>query len=124
MILKQNCNTKEAKFDTHLRKFEHAKALDEATRPFYRNRPEVPVAVLAELQRRHALKPALAGRDEKQLARVISFICRYLGDARFAELLIEVASEILGNLSFLFLFRGFESGLSLYSLNILNQNFI
>jgi len=95
VVIEQYPARKEAKYDQHLRKFEHARALEEVTRPFYRNRPEVTHAVLLELKRRRALRPALAGREQKELSRIVAFVCRHLGDARFSEMLVEVADELL-----------------------------
>lgn len=44
--------------------------------PVRSNPPEVTVAVMQELNRRGTLKNALAGRDEKQLSVLLSFLIR------------------------------------------------
>ncbi len=95
---------KEARHDSHLRRFEHSRALDAALRPFVQKRsPETTHAVLGELRRRGALRAALAGRDERGLAPILNFVGRHVGDPRFSELAIEVAGEILGQGSFFYI---------------------
>lgn len=39
--------------------------------------PEVTVAVMQELHRRGTLRSALAGRDEKQVNLLLTFVARY-----------------------------------------------
>ncbi|RXM93834.1 U3 small nucleolar RNA-associated protein 15-like [Acipenser ruthenus] len=57
--------------------------------------PEVTVAVMQELNRRGTLKSALAGRDEKNLTMLLSFLIRHIVDPRFAPVLVNVADMIL-----------------------------
>ncbi|RVE67937.1 hypothetical protein OJAV_G00086770 [Oryzias javanicus] len=58
-------------------------------------KPEITVAVIKELDRRGTLKNALAGRDEQELSRLLSFLIGNLVDARFAPVLITPAEMIL-----------------------------
>ncbi|XP_020645944.3 U3 small nucleolar RNA-associated protein 15 homolog [Pogona vitticeps] len=84
------------KYDKLLRSFEVSKALDAVLQaPVRKNPPEVAVAVMQELNRRGTLKNALAGRDEKQLSVLLSFLIRHVTDARFAPVLINVAEIII-----------------------------
>ncbi|XP_026549263.1 U3 small nucleolar RNA-associated protein 15 homolog, partial [Notechis scutatus] len=63
------------KYDKFLRTFQVSKALDAVLQgPEKKNPPEVTVAVMQELNRRGTLKNALAGRDEKQLSVLLSFL--------------------------------------------------
>ncbi|XP_077203537.1 U3 small nucleolar RNA-associated protein 15 homolog [Paroedura picta] len=84
------------KYDKLLRSFQVSKALDAVLQgPARSNPPEVTVAVMQELNRRGTLKNALAGRDEKQLSVLLSFLIRHVTDARFAPVLIHVAEMII-----------------------------
>lgn len=40
--------------------------------------PEVTVSIIKELNRRGVLANALAGRDEKEITRVLNFLIRYV----------------------------------------------
>lgn len=87
----------EAAYDQHLRKFEHARALDAVLKPYVQNhKPERTYSVIKELRRRGALRTALAGRDEKSLSSVLKFVQRYIADQRYADIVIEVADIVLG----------------------------
>uniref|UniRef100_A0A8D0BFP5 U3 small nucleolar RNA-associated protein 15 homolog n=1 Tax=Salvator merianae TaxID=96440 RepID=A0A8D0BFP5_SALMN len=84
------------KYDKLLRSFQVSKALDAVLEgPVRKNPPEVTVAVMQELKRRGTLRNALAGRDEKQLSILLSFLIRYVTDSRFAPVLIDVAENII-----------------------------
>uniref|UniRef100_A0A2D4L154 U3 small nucleolar RNA-associated protein 15 homolog n=2 Tax=Micrurus TaxID=8634 RepID=A0A2D4L154_9SAUR len=84
------------KYDKFLRTFQVSKALDAVLQgPKKKNPPEVTVAVMQELNRRGVLKNALAGRDEKQLNVLLSFLIRNVTDARYAPVLINVAELII-----------------------------
>uniref|UniRef100_T1E5L8 U3 small nucleolar RNA-associated protein 15 homolog n=1 Tax=Crotalus horridus TaxID=35024 RepID=T1E5L8_CROHD len=84
------------KYDKFLRTFQVSKALDAVLQgPEKKNPPEVTVAVMQELNRRGTLKNALAGRDEKQLSVLLSFLIRNVTDARYAPVLINVAEMII-----------------------------
>ncbi|KAG8130979.1 hypothetical protein E2320_017576 [Naja naja] len=84
------------KYDKFLRTFQVSKALDAVLQgPKKNNPPEVTVAVMQELNRRGTLKNALAGRDEKQLSVLLSFLIRNVTDARYAPVLINVAELII-----------------------------
>ena len=94
---------KESKHDQHLRRFEHSRALDCVLRPFFARRyPDVVVAVMAELRRRGALRPALAGRDpaaSKEVAAAVNFVGRHIGEPRHADTLVHVAETLLGEVT-------------------------
>ena len=64
-------------------------------------------SVMKELKRRNALKSAMAGRNEKSLSNLMTFLNRYLNDSRFSEFLIGVANDLLGELHFSF-FKMFQ----------------
>lgn len=85
-----------AKYDKQLKKFNVSKALDTALEAFLRTRkPEITVAVIKELDRRGKLRNALAGRDEQELSRLLSFLVGHLVDHRFAPVLVTAADMIL-----------------------------
>ncbi|XP_008283140.1 U3 small nucleolar RNA-associated protein 15 homolog [Stegastes partitus] len=85
-----------AKYDRQLKKFNVSKALDAALEKWIiLKKPEVPVAVIKELDRRGTLKNALAGRDEKQLSRLLNFLIGNLVDSRFTPVLVTPAEMIL-----------------------------
>uniref|UniRef100_A0A8C9RVF8 U3 small nucleolar RNA-associated protein 15 homolog n=1 Tax=Scleropages formosus TaxID=113540 RepID=A0A8C9RVF8_SCLFO len=66
-------------YDKELKRFQVSKALDSVLKPHVRLKtPEVTVAVIQELNRRGTLKNALAGRDEKGLSILLSFLIRHL----------------------------------------------
>ncbi|XP_053147248.1 U3 small nucleolar RNA-associated protein 15 homolog [Hemicordylus capensis] len=84
------------KYDKLLKSFQVSKALDAAFQaPRKWKSPEVTVAVMHELSRRGTLKNALAGRDEKQLSLLLTFLIRHVTDTRFAPVLINVAEVII-----------------------------
>uniref|UniRef100_A0A8C5NU32 U3 small nucleolar RNA-associated protein 15 homolog n=1 Tax=Jaculus jaculus TaxID=51337 RepID=A0A8C5NU32_JACJA len=57
--------------------------------------PEVTVSIIKELNRRGVLANALAGRDEKEITRVLNFLIRNLSQPRFAPVLINAAEIII-----------------------------
>ncbi|XP_036383295.1 U3 small nucleolar RNA-associated protein 15 homolog [Megalops cyprinoides] len=84
------------KYDKQLKGFQVSKALDTVLEPWIRMKtPEVTVAVMQELNRRGTLKNALAGRDEKGLSVLLSFLISNVVDPRFAPVLVNVAEMIL-----------------------------
>lgn len=88
------------KYDRLLKSFEVSKALDVVLQQEIRVRtPEVTVGVMQELNRRGTLKNALAGRNEKQLSLLLSFLLRNIVDSRFSPVLISVA-EIISDIYF------------------------
>ncbi|KAM9330133.1 U3 small nucleolar RNA-associated protein 15 homolog [Gastrophryne carolinensis] len=83
-------------YDKLLRGFQVSAALDAVLEPTIRNgSPEVTVAVMQEINRRGTLKNALAGRDEKQLHSILTFLLNHLVEPRFAPILINVAEQVL-----------------------------
>eukprot|EP00066_Takifugu_rubripes_P008766 XP_003975203.1 PREDICTED: U3 small nucleolar RNA-associated protein 15 homolog [Takifugu rubripes] len=84
-----------AKYDKQLRKFNVSQALDTALETWFRHKkPEIPVAVIKELDRRGTLKNALAGRDEQGLSRLLNFLIGNLTDTRFTPVLVTAAEMI------------------------------
>lgn len=84
------------KHDQLLKSFQVSKALDVVLKvPERVTPPEVTVAVMQELNRRGTLENALAGRDERQLSRLLSFLIRHVTDSRFAPVLINVAELVI-----------------------------
>ncbi|XP_075035928.1 U3 small nucleolar RNA-associated protein 15 homolog [Mixophyes fleayi] len=84
------------KYDRLLRGFQVSAALDMVLETRTRNStPEVTVAVMNEINRRGTLKNALAGRDEKQLSSILTFLIKYVVEPRFAPILINVAEKVL-----------------------------
>jgi len=83
------------RYDTYLRKFRYSKALDEVLSDYYYNQhPAATVAVLQELIRRDGLKTALAGRQGRQLIRVLRFLVKHLRRQRFMRVLLIVAHTL------------------------------
>ncbi|KAL4617545.1 hypothetical protein GN956_G21502 [Arapaima gigas] len=83
-------------YDKQLKSFQVSKALDSVLKPHVRLKmPEVTVAVIQELNRRGTLRNALAGRDEKGLSILLSFLIRNIVDSRFAPILVTVAEMVL-----------------------------
>ncbi|XP_066567770.1 U3 small nucleolar RNA-associated protein 15 homolog [Amia ocellicauda] len=84
------------KYDKQLKSFQVSKALDTVLETRIRVKsPEVTVAVMQELNRRGTLRNALAGREEKSLSLLLSFLIRHVVDPRFAPVLVNVAEIIL-----------------------------
>ncbi|NXL67888.1 UTP15 protein, partial [Chordeiles acutipennis] len=83
------------KYDKLLRSFQSSKALDAVLEPPIRlYTPEVTVAVMQELHRRGTLRSALAGRDEKQINLLLTFVARRVIEPRFTPVLVTVADMI------------------------------
>ncbi|XP_067838824.1 U3 small nucleolar RNA-associated protein 15 homolog [Heptranchias perlo] len=85
------------KYDELLKSFQVSLALDAVLEPKIRVKtPEITIGVMQELNRRGTLQNALAGRDEKQLSILLSFLIRHVVDPRFTPVLINVAEIIIG----------------------------
>ncbi|XP_069606606.1 U3 small nucleolar RNA-associated protein 15 homolog [Ranitomeya imitator] len=80
------------KYDKLLRGFQVSAALDAALEA---RSPEVIVAVMNEIERRGTLKNALAGRDEKQLCQILTFLMKYIVDPRFSSILLNVSEKVI-----------------------------
>jgi len=84
------------KFDVHLRRFDHKKALDDVMAPqMMEKQPELVVAVVTDLLHRRCLYKALIGRPDRVLVRFINFVINHLGEMRFMRPLLMAASTIL-----------------------------
>lgn len=84
------------KFDVHLRRFDHKKALDDVMAPqMMEKQPELVVAVVTDLLHRRCLYKALIGRPDRVLVRFINFVVNHLGEMRFMRPLLMAASTIL-----------------------------
>ncbi|XP_040197380.1 U3 small nucleolar RNA-associated protein 15 homolog [Rana temporaria] len=84
------------KYDRLLRGFQVSAALDAVLETNVRNgTPEVTVAVMNEIHRRGTLNNALAGRDEKQLTSILTFLIKNVVDPRFSTILINVAEQVI-----------------------------
>lgn len=83
-------------YDRDLKSFRISKALDRVLEPnCVIKTPEVTVSIIKELNRRGVLANALAGRDEKEITRVLNFLIRNLSQPRFAPVLINAAEIII-----------------------------
>ncbi|MBZ3873047.1 U3 small nucleolar RNA-associated protein 15-like protein [Sciurus carolinensis] len=83
-------------YDRDLKNFRISKALDRVLEPScVIKTPEVTVSIIKELNRRGVLANALAGRDEKEISRVLNFLIRNLSQPRFAPVLINAAEIII-----------------------------
>ncbi|XP_078660835.1 U3 small nucleolar RNA-associated protein 15 homolog isoform X2 [Branchiostoma floridae x Branchiostoma belcheri] len=81
------------KFDKHLKTFSSTKALDEALKPCYP--AEVTVGVIQELIRRGSIREALAGRDEKGLELLLTFLCRWTCEEKYCRVLLDVTTLVI-----------------------------
>lgn len=89
-------NEKMEQYDKHLRAYQYSKCLDAVLVKAKMNmKPEVTVSVMQELIHRKGLDRALAGREDKSLINIISFICRHIGEHRFMRVLIDVGMTLL-----------------------------
>ncbi|EGW14097.1 U3 small nucleolar RNA-associated protein 15-like [Cricetulus griseus] len=83
-------------YDKDLKSFRISKALDRVLEPnCVIKTPEVTVSIIKELNRRGVLANALAGRDEKEITRVLNFLIRNLSQPRFAPVLINAAEIVI-----------------------------
>lgn len=83
-------------YDRDLKNFRISKALDRVLEPSCTIKtPEITVSIIKELNRRGVLANALAGRDEKEISRVLNFLIRNLSQPRFASVLINAAEIII-----------------------------
>jgi len=84
------------KYDTHLKKFNHSKALDTVLVEYRReSKPEVVVAVLKELIARRHLQHAIAGKSARDLCVLLHFLQTNINDVRFHRVLIDVTNIVL-----------------------------
>ena len=87
---------KKPKYDHMLRKFEYSLALDSVLdRRCVNKTPEVTVAVMQELIRRNALTIAFSKRTQESIAKIVTFLNKYISDGRFTRVLIDVANIFL-----------------------------
>ncbi|XP_036339609.1 U3 small nucleolar RNA-associated protein 15 homolog [Rhagoletis pomonella] len=83
-------------YDNLLRKYEYVKCLNVVMAShFARGYPEITITVMQELIHRKGLHRALAARSHEFLSRLISFICRFIGEHRFMRTMIDVAATLL-----------------------------
>ncbi|XP_075694247.1 U3 small nucleolar RNA-associated protein 15 homolog isoform X2 [Rhinoderma darwinii] len=84
------------KYDKLLRGFQVSAALDAVLETSVRtSTPELTVAVMHEIERRGTLKNALAGRDEKQLCVILTFLIKHMVEPRYAPILLNVAEKVI-----------------------------
>jgi len=89
-------STRISKHDMLLRRFQYSKALDSVLVPYIRKKkPSITVGVLHELIRRGALGTALAGRDDRTLTPILTFLARNINDPAHAEILNQVTNVLL-----------------------------
>ncbi|XP_019744723.1 U3 small nucleolar RNA-associated protein 15 homolog [Hippocampus comes] len=96
-----------AQYDKHLKKFSASKALDTAMQSWIRQKkPEIPIALIKDLDRRGTLKNALAGRNEQEVTRLLNFLIGHLVDPRFtpvlviaAEMMLDIYGSVIGQSS-------------------------
>ncbi|XP_064097957.1 U3 small nucleolar RNA-associated protein 15 homolog [Macrobrachium nipponense] len=85
-----------AKYDVHLRKFQYSKALDAVLVPYVcRAKPHITVNVLRELIKRRGLKTAVAGRDAKELTRLMEFIKKNIRHPLYKQTLMDVTHSLI-----------------------------
>ena len=83
-------------YDVHFRKFQHSKALDEALKIHVRVKtPEVTLAVMEELMRRQRLKIAVAGRTDREVAILLTFLSKNFCNVNFASTVMDVIDVVL-----------------------------
>lgn len=85
--------------DKKLKKYDHSKALD-LTLHRSRSKPHIVVSMMQELNRRGALRAALAGRNIDGVKYIMKFLIDYVRDPRFSRILVDVAimfCEIYGS---------------------------
>lgn len=87
---------RQTKHDMLLRKFEYSQALDAVlTRYCVNKTPEVTVAVMQDLLRRQGLNSAFANRTQDSIAKILTFLNKYIGDGRFTRTLIDITNIFL-----------------------------
>lgn len=92
-----NNYSRQEKQETLLRKFQYSAALNRVLRIYRQNDPDKVVNFMQELIRRSGIKSALAGRNIRDLKRIIRFIIQNITDIRFTRILLDV-SLILVNI--------------------------
>lgn len=98
LYVKDEWHEQMSQHDKLLRKFQFTKAFVSVLKPYIVNKhPHVTVAVLQRLMTMQGLKNAVAGNDTKTTISLLKFLIKYLGDYRFARVLIDVSNEFLGN---------------------------
>ena len=87
---------KEPKHDTHLRKFEYAKALECVLMPYITNKdPHITTSMLQELARRNALPRLFITMDTRLTNQLLSFIVKYITLTKHTRVLTHVANVFL-----------------------------
>lgn len=80
-----------AKYDVYFKRFEYNKAFDAAMSIRLRRRsPEITIAVIEELSRRHALRSCIAARDDASVADILKFLCKNYCTREFRETIVQV----------------------------------
>jgi len=96
IIIDETKQEQQGKYDQFLRSYNYSKALDESVRKYVvKKKPEVAHSVLYELMRRDGLQMALAGRDDKSLKPILSYVVNYLLDVRLQSVLLHVANILI-----------------------------
>uniref|UniRef100_UPI00358E4862 U3 small nucleolar RNA-associated protein 15 homolog isoform X1 n=2 Tax=Myxine glutinosa TaxID=7769 RepID=UPI00358E4862 len=79
--------------DKLLKSFEHSQALDAVLLPH--TSIGLQVSIMQELIRRGKLENALAGRNDKQLVVLLNLLIKHLFDARYTNVLVTVAENLI-----------------------------
>ncbi|ESN98914.1 hypothetical protein HELRODRAFT_107075 [Helobdella robusta] len=106
-----------SKYETYLKTFQYSKALDEVLETTLRTiHPEVTMTMLDELRRRQALNGALAGRTDKDLASLLTFLLK-----NFVPPHISTVTEVLNTVLDVYQDQLMDFPLSLIQLSKLLQ---
>ena len=81
-----------AQYARFLRRFRYRDALDAALAT---RKPEVVIALLAELSQRNGLRIALGGRSEEKLQPLLGFLATYAAHPRCSRLLLPSVDRVL-----------------------------
>ncbi|XP_059475916.1 U3 small nucleolar RNA-associated protein 15 homolog [Neocloeon triangulifer] len=88
--------TEIANVERHLRSYRYSKALDVAIVPYNINKkPECVVSLLQELIRRKGLAAALAGREEHNVAQILKFVSKNIGNFEYMPTLTDVTNTLI-----------------------------
>jgi len=83
-------------YDYYFQKFDHSKALTEALKMHVRVKtPEVTLAVMEELMRRQRLKAAVAGRTDREVAILITFLSKNFCNVNFNATVMDVIDVVV-----------------------------
>ncbi|XP_055346766.1 U3 small nucleolar RNA-associated protein 15 homolog [Paramacrobiotus metropolitanus] len=92
IVVREQSRPHLARHDKYLKTFQFSKALSRVMKQFiWGPMPDVTVSVIQEIDRRGGLPAAVGGRTDLELVDILWFVCTYITDPRFSQVVLGLA---------------------------------